>query len=507
MIASLRPTDSMNERDVQRGLRWLMFDGASSQVMGVLTGGAFLVAFALLMGASNFVIGLFAAVGPFTQVLQIPSVFLVDRLRHRKALVVLPNLLGRLSWLVVAALPWVVPAGGRIPILVGCLVVYFGLGAISGCSFNSWMRDLIPQQSMGSYFARRMAVSIAIGAVLSLLAGLGVDVARTQLGAETAAYSVLFTFGGAAGLLGLVFLSRVPEPRMAPAADGRGMLAVLAAPFRDHNYRRLLYFLGTWNFAVNLAGPFFVVYMLRRLGLSMTVVLALAVASQLANVLFLRLWGSLADRFSNKSVLAVSGPMFLLSVLLWVFTTNPERYFLSIPLLVVIHILAGISTAGVGLCAGNIAMKSAPRGEATAYLATNSLVSGLAATAAPLLGGLAADFFANQRLSMTLTWERIAPSTRWDLPAVSISGLDFLFLAAFVFGLYALHRLLAVREEGEVEEEVVSTEFYAQVRKGVRHVSNVAGLRQLTYFPYYVLKQVIPLERPEEGKPPDDLPT
>jgi hypothetical protein len=37
-------------------------------------------------------------------------------------------------------------------------------------------------------------------------------------------------------------------------------------------------------------------------------------------------------------------------------------------------------------------------------------------------------------------------------------------------------------------------------------VSNVAGLRQLTYFPYYVLKQVIPLERPGNGQPPEDVP-
>jgi hypothetical protein len=62
--------------------------------------------------------------------------------------------------------------------------------------------------------------------------------------------------------------------------------------------------------------------------------------------------------------------------------------------------------------------------------------------------------------------------------------LDFLFLISFAVGIYALHRLLAVQEDGEVEERVVATELFALVRKAVQHVSNVAGLRRLTYFPY-----------------------
>ena len=74
------------------------------------------------------------------------------------------------------------------------------------------------------------------------------------------------------------------------------------------------------------------------------------------------------------------------------------------------------------------------------------------------------------------------------LPAISLKGLDFLFIGSFLVGLYAMHRLLAVRETGEVEERIVMTELYAEVRKSVRHVSNVAGVRHLTYFPYYVLR-------------------
>ena len=115
-------------RDVQVGLRALLYEGGCSKVMDSLTSGAFLVAFALLLGASDTVVGLLAAVSPLTQFLQIPAIYLVERTASRKALVVLSTFLSRISWLAVAAIPWFVAPGQRIPALIVCLFFYFSLG-------------------------------------------------------------------------------------------------------------------------------------------------------------------------------------------------------------------------------------------------------------------------------------------------------------------------------------------------------------------------------------------
>jgi MFS family permease len=208
------------------------------------------------------------------------------------------------------------------------------------------------------------------------------------------------------------------------------------------------------------------------------------VLSQIFNVLFFGVWGGLADRFSNKSVLMVCGSLFVISIILWPFLTMPEQHMMTLPLLVIIHALTGISTAGVTLCSANIALKCAPYGKATAYLASSALVNGLAATAAPILAGIAADWFSTKELTLALRWvSSQALEGPFEMPAFNLRGLDFLFVGAFIFGHYALHRLLAVKEEGEVDEQIVITELYGQVRKAVRHVSNVAGLRHLTHFP------------------------
>jgi MFS family permease len=484
----LQPQERLDESEVKRGLRLMLLDGVSTQVMGSLTGGALLVAFALLLGASHTVIGFIAAVGPLAQLVQIPSILMVERIRRRKVLVVTGLLFARSFWLLVAMIPWLVDAQHRIAVLLGSLMIYFSLAAFSSAAFNSWKRDLVPDQIMGRYFAKRLTIATAVGLVVTLAAGIGVEYGAKLLGDALPVYSLLFLAGGLCGLLGIGFLGRIPEPRMAEPLQ-QSLRAVLLEPFHDLNFRKLLIYLASWNFAINLAAPFFTVYMLIRLQYPIHWVLALSVLSQVANVMFFQIWGSLADRIGNKPVLGLAGSLFITSIALWPFTTMPDRYLLTLPLILVIHILAGISTAGVNLCAGSITLKLAPRGKATAFLATNALTSGIAATVAPALAGIFADLVSSEKLTVQLRWSS-AESSRIMLTALDISGLDFLFLVSFLFGLYAMHRLLAVQEEGEVVEDIASSELYNEVRKTVRHVSNVAGLRRLTHFPYALLRKL-----------------
>ena len=56
--------------------------------MGTLTTGVFLVGFAVALGASNFAIGVLAAVPFCVQLLQMPAVVLVERWRARRAICV-----------------------------------------------------------------------------------------------------------------------------------------------------------------------------------------------------------------------------------------------------------------------------------------------------------------------------------------------------------------------------------------------------------------------------------
>lgn len=479
----IRPLDKLDETHVDRGLRMLLFDGVFGQAMLILSTGAFLVGYALELGASNKIIGLLAAVGPVAQALQIPAIFLVERLRLRKAIFVASAALSRVSLLLVGLLPWLLPDRWLIPAFLALLLLHTGLGAVAGCAFNSWIRDLVPVERMSRFFARRLGVATMAGAALSLLGGFAVDYVEATMATKMLAYAGLFGAASVFGIISVVFMARAPEPRM-PAASHQPLGRTLSAPLRDRNYRNLVTFLGWWNFAVNFAAPFFAVYMLRRLGLSMTWVLGLSVLSQVFNVFFFGIWGRLAERFTNKSVLTLSVPLFFITFLMWPFLTMPEPHVLTIPLLITIHILSGISTAGVALCAGNLALKMAPYGGAAAYLAVNALIAGAAATVSSIVAGFTADFFAGYELQLTLAWlEWQSNTVQLTLPTIDLRGLDFIFVLAFVFGLYSVHRVLPIREQGEVTEQVLRQAFLGEMRRVVRQVSTIAGMRQMVISP------------------------
>jgi MFS family permease len=483
----MKPKDTLTEEDIQSGLSYLIKDGVASQSMGILTGGAFLVAFAVKLGASNFVIGLLAAIGPLAQLLQLPSIFIVEKIRNRRLITVISAALSRFCWLIIAVSPFLFPPKIAIAVLLVLLMAVSAFGAIAGCSWNSWMRDLIPENIMGSYFSKRMRIAVGVGIVLSLLAAVYLDYWKKLFPVrETMGYSILFLVGFLAGMVGLFFLSKTPEPKMPKTEERPKILKLLAKPFRDENFRKLIAFMCSWNFAVNLAGPFFMVYMLKRLGLSMSFIIGLSIVSQVFNFLFLKLWGRYTDRFSNKSVLAISCPLFLVSILAWTFTTMPEKYILTIPLLIVIHIVMGLSSAGVSLASGNISLKLAPKGSATAYLAANTIANSIAAGIAPILGGKFADFFSGRQLDWVLKYT--SPGGEFVLPTLNLQQWDFFFAFAFIIGLYALHRLAMVKEVGEVEEKIVAQELFTEVRTQVRTLSSVEGVKQMISFPFAVVR-------------------
>jgi len=135
---------NLTDEQIQSGLRYVIKDGIASQAMGILTGGAFLVAFAIKLGASNLTIGLLAAIGPLSQLLQLPSILLVEKIRNRRAIVVAAAF-SRMCWLVVALIPFIFGAQ------IGLAIKLFPLRQIAGAGFepatSGLWRDELPGYS------------------------------------------------------------------------------------------------------------------------------------------------------------------------------------------------------------------------------------------------------------------------------------------------------------------------------------------------------------------------
>jgi MFS family permease len=490
----LQPRPTISEQELTRGLRYLTLEGAFAMGFFSITTSGFLAAFALALGANNLQIGILAAIPFIMQILQLPAIWLVEKVRKRKAIAILVWYPAQLTWFAIALIPLFisVPGKGAISALLMIMAFRGLLSAITSTAYNGWLRDLVPQSILGRFFSRRLALATLMGIGFSLGAAAFVDYWTAHASPENAiwGYTIVLLFGALfLGLASPLMMSFMPEPLMQPVPGLQPSIwQRLTAPVRDRNFRRLLRFLLSWSFASNLAIPFFAVYMLKRLGLPLSWVIGFSILSQLFNILFLRVWGHYVDRFGSKAVLSLCASLYLLVILGWVFTTMPERYVLTIPLLVFLHIFAGISNAGVSLTLGTIGLKLSPRGEATPFLAGASLATNLGAGLGPLVGGFMADFFAVRQLNFNISW--VSPSGGVSYPALSIIGFDFIFIIAFFLGLLTLGMLATIREEGEVSREVILESLFFPTREISRPVSSVPGYNLLSNFPFGYLKKI-----------------
>ncbi|MBN1160866.1 MAG: MFS transporter [Dehalococcoidales bacterium] len=494
MFKFLTPKPTISDKDLSQGLRWLALEGGFSQGFFSITTSGFLAAFALALGANNLQIGILAAIPFIMQIVQLPSIWLVEKIRWRKAIAVLSWVPAQLLWIPMALIPYFmdIPGRGAISMLLLLMSCRGLLSAMCTTAWNGWIRDLIPQSILGRFFSRRLILATIIGMVFSLGAAFFVDYweSITTGGDVIHGYTYVMLFGAIfLGLASPVMMSLIPEPLMQPPpAPQPSMGQRLTAPLKDRNFRRLLQFLLVWGFASNLAIPFFAVYMLVRLGFPLALVIGFSILSQVFNIIFLRVWGRYVDRFGSKVILSICASLYLLVIFGWIFTTMPEKYFMTIPLLVVLHIFMGIATAGVNLAVTTIGLKMAPKGESTSYLAGASLATSIGAGLGPLCGGLVADFFATRQLNLTFTW--VSPDTIAEIPALSIIGLDFLFGIAFIFGVITLGMLAGIKEEGEATREVVLESLIYPSREAPRQVSSAPTYSLLNNFPFSYLKHI-----------------
>ncbi len=494
MLNFLKPQPTLTEQETGRSLRYMGWGNISFGAMWGLGSGGMMAAYALALGANNLQVGILAALPFMAQVTRLPVILLVAKFRSRKVLG-WPAFAGmQLAWLLMGLVPliWETPSNMAVLMAIIFLGAWGILSSTWAITSVTWLRDLVPPDNMASYFGRRLARVTIAASVVGLAGSFFVRwwENASAPGDEALAFSFLLIGGVCTfGIFGPFAVSRVTEPMMPPSsASWQSPVKMLLEPVRDLNYSRLLKFLFVWSVTSNLAIPFFAVYMLTVIGLSVPTVMALTVLGQLSNVIFVRVWGGFADRVGSKTVLSLSASLYLLVIIGWVFTTYPERYFLTMPLLVALHLLGGAAASGVTLTLNTLSLKVAPEGRVVPFSGVAGMITGLGAGIGPVLGGLIADYLSVRSLDLSVTWS--APGGMTTLPSVSLSGFEFLFGLAFVLGLLSLNLLVPLREEGEISRDAALADLMAGMAPVARVVSSVPGLNMMSSLSYGYLRRI-----------------
>lgn len=449
-----RPSGLTNT-EILRGMRSWTVSSALAAVYSAITTGAYNTGYALHLGATTSQVGLLSAASSWGQTLQLLSPLVIERLQRRRFICLAAFLFSYALWAPIALLPWLVPPSAR-PLAMIVLVAMAGAAAATAQpASTSWLGDLVPDRLRARFVSRQQMAVAAVGLLASLLAGRYMDAFPSSV--EQTGFTTLFLTAVAFGASAIVVWGRVPEPPR-PKPQRLTLPGLFLLPLGNTNFRSLTLFVAVRSAAVMIAAPFFVVYMLRHLGIPYSLIAAFSGLSTVATIVANPFWAYLADKFGYRPVLQISAFGLGFVPVVWFFTTR-GNYFVVTPLLM---LWAGAMAAGVILAQFNLLIKLAPQEHRSAYVGFHSAVVSAASALGAMAGGALAELF-----------EEVGPL---ELNRMGITPLHYVFAVSAVgrFGC-----LILLRQVGEERASSART-LIARLQSG-HPLAAVWGLYRMAH--------------------------
>lgn len=348
---------------------WAVFSNLSS---------AFVVPFALVLGATNFLIGLLTAL-PYVSVIiaEIPGAHAITYFKNRKLTFVVFGFLSRFLWVFIAFIPFIFKKNVLFYFMLFAFISWI-LTYLTDPAWTSLVADVIPEDARGKFFGTRNIIIYVVGTIAFLLGGFYLDLFPKN---DLSGFSTMFLISVIFGMASIYFVNKIKEPKMRHNHNH----------FREFfgikkDFKRFYYYTLFFNFAYNLASPFFTVYMLVNLQLSYSNLVILTAASTLARVLTQAHWGKLSDVFGDRPIAIISTAGTALVPLAFMFITPATKW-----LLIPAELLSGFVWSGVDLSTFNLLLDLTDHEKRAAQAAGYNVVTSIPLMLSPIVGGLFAD--------------------------------------------------------------------------------------------------------------------
>ncbi len=366
-------------RSVRRSINLILLEGAPSGAIQRIYD-SFFIPFGLVLKASSAQIGLLAAMPSLLAALsQLATPSVVERLRSRRRVLLASCAIGTLLWLPTAFLPWLfghTAVWWFLALATVSLVVY----QFPAPAWGSWLPQLVPAKKLGKFVARRGSLNLVAAVAAALLIGRWLDLMHNHI---YQAFMAVFLLALVLRVVCFLLFYWAYEPPL-PGKPSPGTSALdFIKGLPSTNLGRFIGFTAALNFAASVAGPFFIVFMLRDLGFSYTKVVMLQVVSMVGFVIGYSLWGRLADRRGNVRVLRFATPLVGLFPLLYLVS----RHY---PVLMLAEFIGALGWSGFQLSSANFIYESSRPEDRSRSVAYFNASNGVGLFVGALLGGFVA---------------------------------------------------------------------------------------------------------------------
>jgi MFS family permease len=339
------------------------------------------------MAASATVLGVVAALGALMNIFQIPAARFVERIGYRKF--VLRGWMSRS--LMIAGVALVVSLPLRIDdatrqILVLFLLFLFNIArGISLSGYLPWISAIVPESVRGRFLSMDQAASQT-----ALLLTVALSAIYLQVVDSPAAFGALFAVSLVLAGLSLLYLKKIPDAPISPAAREGGEEVPWKAMIQHGPFLRLVIFHAIMMLALSGGGLIFIPFARDQMGCSDSKFMILHLIWGSVFVLTSLATGKMLDRVGSRPVLGLAAFIFGIHWLGWGAVAAHLVPFQWGP------IFFQQATAGIGLALYNSAhmrllMATVPAMGRSHFFALFSVAASLVAGLAPLGWGLLTD--------------------------------------------------------------------------------------------------------------------
>jgi MFS family permease len=335
----------------------------------------------------------------------LPGALMVERFGHRKELTVFwGGGLARFMLIVLALLPF----GATGKTLVWIVMVVSVIRSITGnLAFPAWMSfsaDVVPIEGRGRYFASRNLAMSAASMLVTYLAGQWITQSESL-----AAYQIVITLSFVLGMASTFSFNKIRDPRPDHhSAETFSLRSAIADLRASPVFLAFCAVAAIWNFSLNIAGPFFSVYMAQNLKFTAAMIGMTSIIPGVTKILTQRKAGELADRFGARNMQAVL--MFLIPILplAWIFVSTYAG-------VLVIQAFAGILWGTFELVSFNVLLGILPQNLQARYSAIYQITVALAFSGGAVLGSTILSVWDYQGIFIASTIGRIVAAVAFVL--------------------------------------------------------------------------------------------
>lgn len=374
-------SDLTSDKSLQKSLNFVILGITFGIVFFNVTMGSPVAGFAKAIGFGDLMYGIMLALPVLGGVAQVFASFILEKTKKRKSIFLVSGFLHRLPWALIAILPLFLNKGSYI--LLFLLIVLMTVSSISNSftnvSFWSWMGDLIPEHIRGRFFSRRATISTVVGMLSGLAIGKFLDIYNNLFG-----FSIIFIFAAIMGTLDIACFFFVKDLPMKNKEAKLDLKEMFLSTLNNHYFRKFMTFFVIWNFGLNIAGPYFNMYMIKDLKMSyFDIILLTQIVSNVVTILTLSYVGKIVDKIGNRPMLLLATGFISLLPVIWCFTnTNNYKFLVTI-----ISIFAGLLWPIIDMGNNNLILKLSDQSQTSMYVAVINLFNAIFGSAIPIILG------------------------------------------------------------------------------------------------------------------------